>query len=189
MGDGTPLTAYEALGRAEVRAPLWRHAQAQAPREACGLVVVERDGAPRGEPAENLADHLHAQDPTAFPRDATTAFVLDVRQIVAAERRGARLVAIVHSHVEVGSYFSAEDRRLATTPDGQAPLYPGVEHVVLDVRGRGEETHVVGFRVFRWDESVRDFAEMAPPVGLTPRRSRGLTPRRSRGPGNRAPGR
>ena len=50
------------------------------------------------------------------------------------EQDGGEVVAVWHSHVEVGAYFSAKDRADATV-DG-APVLPGAEYLVLGVRGR-----------------------------------------------------
>lgn len=102
------------------------------PAEACGLVVADAEGQLLAVPVANLQDRWHAQDPEAFSRSARTAFALDERAIAAQQRLGRRLVAIWHSHCDVGADFSAADLRGAY-PDGQA-LYPGVVHWVVSVR-------------------------------------------------------
>ena len=94
-------------------------------------------------------------DPDTFERTAERAYLLDPRLILDAERAGKRVVAIVHSHVRVGAYFSAEDERQALSPAGDAPLYPDVEYVVLDVSDDG----VRGFKTFGWSEAEQRFVE------------------------------
>jgi len=149
--------------RAEVerhRAALAEHAAAWYPRECCALMFRDAHGDLGLTLVDNLADRYHALDPEAYPRDARTAYVIDVRVLVEAERQGRELVAVVHSHVDVGAYFSAEDARLATLDlDGRpAPSHPGVGYVVLDVR-RGA---LVGFEVFVWSDTAETFTR-APP--------------------------
>jgi adenylyltransferase/sulfurtransferase len=150
----TALDARTALSDPALLEPLRAHAMAWYPRECCALIV---DGARRPELilADNEADRWHAADRRAFPRTAARAYVLDPRLLVRAEAAGKRVVAIVHSHVDVGAYFSDEDERLACTPDGAAPLFPGVDHVVLDARADG----VRGFKTFTWSDAARGFVE------------------------------
>ncbi|TNF30458.1 MAG: hypothetical protein EP329_13730 [Deltaproteobacteria bacterium] len=128
------------------------HAMAWYPRECCALVVAGRDG-PAAVLADNLADLWHARDPEGFPRTARESYLLDPMLLVRAEADGTPVLAIVHSHVDVGAYFSDEDARLATSPHGDAPLFPGVAHVVLDARADG----VRGYAAFAWSDHARGF--------------------------------
>jgi proteasome lid subunit RPN8/RPN11 len=146
-------TARGVLSNAEVRAEVFDHAMRSYPKECCGLLVA-RAGRPAAVLAENLLDRAHADDPEAFPRTGETGFLMDGRLVEDAPLRGEDVVAVFHSHVEAGAYFSAEDRRMATSPWG-GPLWPGLAHVVLDARAEG----VRGFKVFSWDERARDFVE------------------------------
>jgi proteasome lid subunit RPN8/RPN11 len=140
------------LGEGETFRRLDTHVRAWFPREACALVFRSSDGLEL-ELVDNLADDFHAADPEAFPRSATTAFILDARAIARAERAGRRLVAIVHSHPDGTVAFSAEDRRLALTPDGQFPLYPEVFHVVL----AAPHGHVRAQAAYVWCANAADF--------------------------------
>jgi len=140
------------LDSAETRKRLEEHVRAWFPREACALIVGS-DDALTLELVDNLADTFHAADPEAFPRTAETAFVLDARAILRAEREGRRLVAIVHSHPDGTLAFSAEDRRLASTPDGRFPLYPEAFHVVLGAADGRVET----LAVYGWSSELADF--------------------------------
>ena len=114
--SGRP-SAREILAVPDIREKLLAHVMRAFPHEACALLVAG-DGGVRCVLAENEVDRLHAADPETFPRTAANAYALDARLIVTEARQGYELVAIVHSHVRVGAYLSAEDVRQATTPGG-----------------------------------------------------------------------
>lgn len=120
--------------------------EADPAREVCGF-VVRRAGALEVVPVENVADRYHAQDPTAFPRTSRDGYLMDPHALLRIHRElradGGALVAVWHSHVEAGAYFSARDRSEALA-DG-VPLLAGVEHLVLGVRA-GRVTDVKRFR-------------------------------------------
>ncbi len=130
-------------------------AEAGYPAEACGLVLRQPDGALRALACANLQDRYHALDPQAFPRTARTAFRLDERQIATATANGATLLAIWHSHCDLGAYFSAEDARCAA-PDG-VPLYPDVSHLVVSVVAGA----VQAAALYRFDPQTGGFAAEA----------------------------
>jgi adenylyltransferase/sulfurtransferase len=127
-------------------------ARARYPEEACGLLF-----GPRTEPrcdgvrvCENQQNRLHALDPETYPRDARTAYNLAPRDVLFLQRsledKGAEarpVKVIYHSHVEVGAYFSEEDRRAATF-EGEL-VYP-VDYLVIDCKRDG----VHGARLFRY---------------------------------------
>ncbi len=125
-------------------------------REVCGF-LVRRGGALEVEPVPNVADRYHAKDPVRFPRTSRESYFMDPRSqlqvLEAVERDGAEIVAVWHSHVEVGAYFSAKDRADAVV-DGVQQV-PGAEYLVFGVRaGR-----VTELRRYRYDG--RDFVESA----------------------------
>ena len=60
---------------------------------------------------------------------------------------------IYHSHVDVGDYFSAEDKRAALF-EGE-PLYP-VAYLVIDAMKNG----VMGARLYTWHADQRDFVQV-----------------------------
>jgi len=133
------------------------HARATAPDECCGAVlsVAGRDVVRR---FTNVQSKLHAEDPTANPRDARTAYAPEPKELFAvlrdADAPGATLKVFYHSHTRVGSYFSGEDRARAMF--GDDPAYPDVTYIVVsDSRVAGEA------RAFRWDDERRDFVEVA----------------------------
>ena len=147
---------------------LFAEARARFPREACG-VVIGRPGDPGSQVfhrMDNLADRLHEQDPTAFPRDARTAYAMHPlkleRLVTAAEARGEALLAICHSHPDHPAYFSATDQA-AASPFG-APSYPDAVQLVVSVFG-GEVRDLKGFvwDGAGWPEVCR-FAAWCPPL-------------------------
>ncbi len=142
---GGPTTTEAALADPALCARLVAHARAWYPLESCALLVA--DGA---DADVVLADNL------APAADAGGTYALDPRLLVAAEAAGRVVLAIVHSHCDVGAYWSEEDARRATTPAADAPLFPGVDYVVLDARAAG----VPEARVFRWSTPRRAFAEV-----------------------------
>ena len=138
------------------------HARETHPAECCGA-VVEIGGRDLVRQFTNIQDRLHAEDPTATPRGAETAYTPEPRELYAVlregEQPGASLKVFYHSHTRVGSYFSGEDRARAMF--GDDPAYPDVVYVVVsDSRTPGEA------RAFRWDESRGDFVEE--PIEVAP---------------------
>lgn len=84
-----------------------KHAAELAPRECCGLAIVER-GKLRYVPCRNLYG----------PGAEVDAFAIDSADYAAAEERG-EIVAVVHSHVGVPPVPSMADRvsmNLSTVP-------------------------------------------------------------------------
>lgn len=121
---------------ADVLARIAAHCEADPKREVCGFVVR------RGERLEvvgvpNVADRYHALDPARFPRSARDGYLMDpgaqLRVLQDAEAAGGEVVAVWHSHLEVGAYFSEKDRADAIV-DGR-PVLPGAEYLVAGVRG------------------------------------------------------
>jgi proteasome lid subunit RPN8/RPN11 len=149
------MNAHHILQDTALAAAVHAHVMKDFPNEACGLLVVG-DGGPEAILAENLADKYHRIDPEAYPRQGATAYLLDPMLIANAERAGRRLVAIFHSHVRVGAYFSDEDVAQALSPFDDGPLFPGVEYVVLDAQDHG----VVGYKVFTWNPATQGFTEV-----------------------------
>lgn len=121
------------------------------PRECCGVVLGPRQDPERWRfvALENLQDRLHALDPERYPRDARVAYAMDPlklqRLVDAAEAGGEALLAVVHSHPEHPSYFSATDAA-AASPFGE-PTFPEAAQIVISVFG-GE---VRDLKAFGWD--------------------------------------
>jgi [CysO sulfur-carrier protein]-S-L-cysteine hydrolase len=133
-----------------------RHAQATYPAECCGLLLADGGGALRFQPIRNVAGS--AEGAATSLRTQRDGYVMDPKALLDAlettERAGGRLWAIVHSHPDVGAYFSSEDRNMALG-GGEAPLWPGVHYLVVSVRGG----RVDAGRIYTWDDAVRDFRE------------------------------
>ena len=130
--------------------------EADPQREACGF-VVRRGAGLEVVPVPNVADRYHAADPQRFPRTSRDSYLMDPRAQLSLHReidaRGGEIVAVWHSHVEAGAYFSEKDRADALM--GGVQTIPGAEYLVLGVRGG----RVVEAKRFRWDGAA--FVESA----------------------------
>lgn len=141
------------------------HLRACYPAEGCGLILEDKGGALRFAPLANIAGSAEAL--STSKRSGRDGYVMEPKSLLstldAAEQAGGRLYAIVHSHPDVGAYFSREDRDMALG-GGDEPLWPGVRYLVVSVRAGT----VDGARVFTWDGEKRDFAEeeVADIIGL-----------------------
>lgn len=140
-----------------LRAELYTHARATYPAECCGYLV----GPPDGDAVTAVVACRNAQPdgehPTHPERGADTGFVIVGAELLAFAKSfaGALPARIVyHSHTNGRAYFSAVDRTNAATADG--PVYP-VQHVVVGVTADG----VTEVAQFAWDETLRDFVEVA----------------------------
>src|SRR4026209_2096226 len=124
-----------------------RHSQEAFPEECCGIIVSngEQDHVLR---LKNMQNARHAQDPDAFPRNATIAYSMDELElesrIVETQKIGFRLKAFYHSHPKHEAYFSAEDRAGAT-PFGE-PTYPEAAQIVVSVF----DTVIKDIKAFAW---------------------------------------
>jgi proteasome lid subunit RPN8/RPN11 len=128
--------------------------EAEPDREVCGF-VLRLGGELEIVPVPNAADRYHAADPERFPRTSREAYLMDPRALLRVHQRvdaaDGAIVAVWHSHVEVGAYFSAKDRADAVI-DGVQQV-PGAEYLVFGVRA-GKVTEA---RRYRWDG--REFVE------------------------------
>jgi proteasome lid subunit RPN8/RPN11 len=132
------------------------HARDTYPAECCGLLLRDAQGELRFAPIANVAGSLQGQETSS--RGQHDGYVMDSKALLAAmdenERLGGTLYAIVHSHPDVGAYFSKEDRDMALG-GGDEPLWPGVRYLVVSVR----KGVVDAARLFTWDDAVHDFLE------------------------------
>ena len=137
-------------------AELAAHAEAAWPGECCGVLTDDREGSLEYIRIPNIAGTA-AAGPTSS-RGLQDGYVMEPRALMAAleaaDARGGSLRAVVHSHPEVGAYFSAEDRR-AALGGGDEPLWPGVAYLVLSCR----QKKVDDARLYCWDSLQRNFAE------------------------------
>jgi len=142
-----------------IMAAMQDHALACYPSECCGILFAKNgsEEAVRCVPLENMADRLHALNPDENPRSGRDWFSPNeaklARHVREAEAQGERWLALFHSHIDCGAYFSDEDKRYAA-PDGQA-VYPDLYQTVIETHAHG----VVEARTFRWNGS--DYAQVA----------------------------
>jgi len=133
-----------------------RHARETYPAECCGLLVADASGALRFQPIRNVAGTAAGAATSA--RGQRDGYVMDPKALLealeAAEQAGGKLWGIVHSHPDVGAYFSREDRHMALG-GGEEPLWPGVRYLVVSVKASG----VDGVRLYTWDPGRRDFID------------------------------
>ncbi len=133
------------------------HAVDAFPEECCGIILHDgkTDIAHR---LSNIQNKLHALDPETYPRDATTAYAMDFKELEsatrAAEVAGARIKAFYHSHPNHEAYFSDEDKAFAC-PFGE-PLYPESAQIVISVYNRA----VKRVAAYAWMEEKQNFVEI-----------------------------
>lgn len=133
-----------------------RHAEATYPAECCGLLLADAEGKLRFQPIANIAGT--ADGKATSTRSLRDGYVMEPKALLdaleATEQAGGLLWAIVHSHPDVGAYFSAEDKNMALG-GGTDPLWPGVRYLVVSVR----QGRVDGARLYTWEPSAHDFRE------------------------------
>jgi adenylyltransferase/sulfurtransferase len=126
------------------------------PAESCGLLFAQPSGELRFVPVPNVAGTAAAKETSS--RGQRDGYVMDPAVLLpaleAAERAEEPLAAIVHSHPDVGAYFSKEDREVALG-GGESPLWPDVDYLVVSCKAGG----VDDARLYRWDPGTSDFAE------------------------------
>jgi proteasome lid subunit RPN8/RPN11 len=135
-------------------------AEREFPDECCGFIIG--DGA--GEEVRaiaNIQNRKHAENPTAFDRDARTAFLMDPKEHLAVlneiDRRKLKLLVVYHSHPDHDAYFSATDRAQACSFDPAEPDYPDTIYIVMSVR----DGKFVRAAAFGWDSAMKEFAEVS----------------------------
>jgi proteasome lid subunit RPN8/RPN11 len=147
------------LAQSDVLAEAFRSVEPAYPHEGCGF-IFEQDGTLELVPTRNLASELHAKNPEAHPRDGADWFEPDMKPWLRAVRRGAEPRVVLHSHPDVGAYFSVSDRRSAVYVDDDGlsqERNPGVVHLVISVRGGAAD----GAKLFSFSTALRDFVEVA----------------------------
>ena len=119
---------------------LYRHLEAAYPNEGCGVILKGPNGL-RVLPLENVYDKYHRVDPEQYPRTSRTAYLIDPKAWLKisreSEQSGEQIAVIIHSHADVGAYFSDEDKAMAAP--GGIPLHPGVDYLVVAVNNAKAE--------------------------------------------------
>jgi len=132
------------------------HARKAYPAECCGLLLQDAQGAFRFAPIENVAGSPTGRETSS--RSQADGYVMDSKALLSTldenERLGGTLCAIVHSHPDVGAYFSKEDRDMALG-GADEPLWPGVRYLVVSIRKGVTDAA----RLYTWDESSHNFLE------------------------------
>ncbi|MGE0824701.1 MAG: Mov34/MPN/PAD-1 family protein [Candidatus Binatia bacterium] len=133
-----------------------RHATETFPEECCGVILVD-NGNETVRQITNMQNAMHAKDPQQFPRDATIAYFMEPKELLAVmnevDRGRAGLKAFYHSHPDHDAYFSAEDKRQAMF--GDDPSYPDTVYLVISIYSRQVRT----IKAYQWDETAKDFIE------------------------------
>lgn len=138
------------------QAAIGQHAREAFPDECCGAVLTV-DGQQHVRRITNVQNARHAHDPVTYPRNATTAYFMEPRELLAvikvADEGRAELTAFYHSHPNHAAYFSDEDKAQAMF--GDEPSYPDTSYVVIAV----SDDDVQAVKAFAWDAAQRDFVE------------------------------
>lgn len=132
------------------------HAQESFPDECCGAILA-RGGVEEVRRITNIQNAMHAKDPHGYPRDATIAYFMDPKELLAVlnevDSGRAELRAFYHSHPNHDAYFSAEDKARALF--GDEPSYPDTAYLVISLYDRQVRT----IRAYKWEEEKKDFTE------------------------------
>ena len=135
------------------------HSQAEEeyPQECCGWVLRTKDNDHIYVPSENLQDKYHQIDPESYPRTAREAFLVDALKLSQdterIQKEGGGLFCIFHSHIDVGAYFSAEDKRQMAEEDMSSSIYPAECYLVVSVR----QKKIKETSLFYFDPARREF--------------------------------
>ncbi|MEK7783215.1 MAG: Mov34/MPN/PAD-1 family protein [Candidatus Binatota bacterium] len=133
------------------------HAIETFPEECCG-VILHKGKTDDVRRCQNIQNDLHALDSKTYPRNATIAYAMDLKELESiiheAETTGAKIKAFYHSHPNHEAYFSQEDRAFAT-PFGE-PTYPESAQIVISIYDRV----VKRISAYVWAQEKNDFVEI-----------------------------
>ena len=143
----------------EILNEIYSQARAEFPNECCGWLTGPRDG----DVATGVRPAVNAYDPTTHPtapdRTAERAYVIAGADLLELNRSMDDLNpprVIYHSHPNGRAYFSDTDRRVATDPWGEGPVYP-VRQLVVGI----DAERVVEANLYAWDDAERSFVKVA----------------------------
>ena len=129
--------------------------------EACGYITGPASDPLLADTAvelENLANKYHQVDPEGHPRTGREYFKINSlkfeRAIAEGVQSGRPVKVFFHSHLDCGSYFSAEDAASMTMGNTGAPSYQ-LAYLVTAVDKGEVTTH----RLFVWDHATKAFVE------------------------------
>ena len=136
---------------------IYTQAAAEYPSECCGWILQYKNGEQKYTPSVNLQDKYHKVDSAAYPRTSKDAFLMDVlklsRELQEAESMNGHLFSIVHSHIDVGAYFSSEDKKQMSYNGEQ--IYPADCYLVVNVHEARPDSQAV----FYFNKEKNDFLE------------------------------
>lgn len=136
----------------------YAHGAGTYPEEGCGVLSgpAEGDGVDAWHPIANVLNRMHAEDPERYPRTGSDGYFMDPAEMMRLERalkaEGRAVKVIVHTHVDVGAYFSAEDKTRALWAG--SPIIPGMLYLVCGVKERQPDGAILAW----FDEAAHDFA-------------------------------
>lgn len=137
-----------------------RQAEQEYPKECCGMILgpAQTPGAvSRLIPCKNIQDSCHGSAPFAFPRTAREAYFMDPETLFRIHKQCREnqedIRVIYHSHIDAGSYFSSEDKKMAVMEG--SPAYPGALYMVVSV----QKGRAVDYSIYGWDDSQSDYIQ------------------------------
>jgi proteasome lid subunit RPN8/RPN11 len=129
--------------------------------EACGYLegpASDPLAIDRAVELENLANKYHEADPEGHPRTGREYFKINSlkfeRAIGEGRKNGRPVKVFFHSHLDCGSYFSAEDAASMTLGGTAGPTFE-LAYLVTAV----DKGTVTAHRLFVWDDGTRAFVE------------------------------
>jgi [CysO sulfur-carrier protein]-S-L-cysteine hydrolase len=153
-GVKIPLSALREIERAGIAAY-------GRDEEACGYITGPASDPLLADEAvelENLANKYHKVDPEGHPRTGHEYFKINSlkfeRAISEGVHSGRPVKVFFHSHLDCGSYFSAEDAASMTMGNTGGPSY-ALAYLVTAV----DKGVVTAHRLFIWDISTSAFVE------------------------------
>jgi proteasome lid subunit RPN8/RPN11 len=131
---------------APVAARLAALAEGDPEQEVCGFVTAGAGGELEVVPVRNVAGE--GGESAAGGARRREAFVVEPAAHLALSRRlrqeGGRIVAVYHSHVDGPARLSPAD--LAAAVDGEAPVLPGTDQIVIGMsQGQVQEIRVLAW--------------------------------------------
>jgi adenylyltransferase/sulfurtransferase len=140
-------------------AQCYAHGAETYPEEGCGVLSGPADdpaALDAWHPIPNILNAMHDEDPERYPRTAANGYFMDPATMMRLDKElaasGRRSKVIVHSHVDVGAYFSAEDKTRALWAG--EPILPGMAYLVCGVKDRRPDGSILAY----YDPALRDFA-------------------------------
>jgi len=136
---------------------IYEQALREFPNECCGWMFGSKPNGPVTGIRPCINSQAKSPDSLVQNRTAETAYSMDGKDLIelnkAFDTESPPLV-IYHSHPNGKAYFSETDRRVASSPWGDGPMYP-VQQLVVGVL----EKTIVEFAIFDWSAEAKDFEE------------------------------